>query len=80
MQYVVRGCFNIHNKLCSDEDCRLKNDCLLKKVADKLLKVVREDTCSRCDGCGYDAENGCQDSSCGTYQAYECLELLGIEE
>ena len=80
MQYVIKGCFNIHNKLCSNEDCRINNNCLLKKVADRLFEVVKDDACSRCDGCDYDLENGCQDTSCGTFQAYECLELLGIED
>ena len=80
MQYIIKNCFNIKNNLCSDEDCKAKNDCLMKKIAHNLLKVVKDDACNRCDGCGYDLDSGCQDDTCGTFAAFECLELLGIEE
>ena len=63
--------FSDNNERCKDRSC------ILKKIAKNLLEVVNSGTCSRCDGCGY--ENGCQDKSCGTYEAQKCLELMKVK-
>ena len=60
-----------------DKKCEEIETCPYKEVARHLLKVVNSSLCSRCDGCGY--FNGCMDESCGTYGAYKCLDLLGLE-
>ena len=90
-KFIVRACSNLTNsyygdgkEVCNecrestkDEKCYEVKECYLKKITENLLKVVRENLCSRCDGCGYD--EGCADKSCGTHAAYECLDLLDIE-
>ena len=90
-KFIVRACSNLVNayyadgkEVCNeccestkDEKCYDVKDCYLKQIAENLLKVVRENTCSRCDGCGYD--EGCADVSCGTYEAHKSLDLLNIE-
>lgn len=90
-EFVIRACKNLMNSCYSDgrealnecsnsstdEKCYNVKDCYLKKIAQNLLRVVNADTCSRCDGCGYD--EGCADVECGTFEAYKCLDLLNIE-
>lgn len=61
----------------TDEKCSEVKDCPFKKVAENLLRVVKANHCSNCDGCGYD--NGCGDTECGTHTAYKCLDLLGLQ-
>ena len=59
--------------------CQDINDCVMKQIVERLIKVCEEGLCSRCDGC--DWENGCGDESCGTYQANEILtKVLAIQE
>ncbi len=90
-KFIVRACNNLMNSYYADgreahyecaesskdEKCYNITDCYLKQIAENLLKVVRENTCSRCDGCGYD--EGCADSACGTHAAHRSLDLLDIE-
>lgn len=72
----------IRKNLCfynTSLQCENINDCVMKKIVERLIKVCNENLCSRCDGC--DWENGCGDKSCGTYQANDILtNLLDIEE
>lgn len=68
---------------CSSMDsinikCEDKEDCSVKMVVRNLMKVISNNLCSNCDGCGY--SEGCTDINCGTYQAYKCLEILDIKE
>lgn len=91
MKYIVKSCPNLMNSIystgreavneCSesvaDEKCCDLTGCVQKKVVERLMKVIDENVCSRCDGCGYDG--GCSDEGCGTYQAHKCLELLEVE-
>ena len=90
-RFIIGNCCNLVNSIYADgreaqnecgwdpgdEKCIDVQDCPFKQVVERLLKVVNSDTCSRCDGCGYN--DGCADSSCGTHAARECLELLGVE-
>lgn len=90
-KFVVRACNNLmnsyyadgreaHNECgnsLTDEKCCDVKDCFIKQIAENLLKVVRENMCSNCDGCGYD--EGCADKACGTYEAHKSLDLLDIE-
>lgn len=90
-KFILKGCYNLvspfhadgctANNECgvsaSDEKCANVKGCPFKQVAENLLKVVNEDLCNNCDGCGYD--NGCLDEGCGTYEAHKCLDLLQIE-
>lgn len=89
--FIIRGCPCLVNSFYADgraaknecgdsikdEKCLDIDNCLLKQIANYLLKVVNEDTCNNCDGCGY--FEGCLDESCGTYAAQKCLELLKLE-
>lgn len=90
-KFIVKSCYHLMNSVyadgreahnecgnsLTDEKCCNIEDCHLKQIANNLLKVIRADVCSRCDGCGYD--NGCADDDCGTYVANKCLELLDVE-
>ena len=90
-KFVIKNCFHLMNSVyadgretynecgdsLTDEKCVDRDDCFLKKIANNLMEVVKDPTCNRCDGVGY--ENGCADTSCGTYEAYKCIELLDIE-
>ena len=91
MKYIIKSCPHLMtsfyadgreiNNECGDSatdmKCCDKSNCLLKKIADNLLKVMEDNLCDRCDGVGH--ANGCKDENCGTYAACECLNLLGIE-
>lgn len=91
MKFIIKSCHQLMTSYYTDgreiyqecgdstEDkkCYDVEDCFLKKIAENLLKVVNSGVCNRCDGCGYD--EGCMDSSCGTYNAYKCLDLLDVE-
>ena len=91
MKYIIKSCPHLMTSFyadgrevtneCGDSvidmKCCDRNNCLLKKIVDNLLNVVKNDLCSRCDGIGH--ANGCKDDSCGTYVANECLGLLEIE-
>ena len=61
----------------TDEKCYEVKNCPFRQVAENLLRVVNHQLCGRCDGIGY--EGGCLDDECGTYAAYKCLDLLGME-
>lgn len=90
-KFIIRNCCNLVNSIYADgheaqnecgyseedEKCADVQDCPFKQVAERLLRVVNSDACSRCDGCGYG--DGCADNDCGTHAAYECLDLLQIE-
>lgn len=90
-KFILKGCYNLvssfyadgctANNECGvsvlDEKCANVKGCPFKQVAENLLKVVNEDLCNNCDGCGYG--NGCLDEGCGTYEAHKCLDLLQIE-
>lgn len=55
-----------------------KGHTIISQVIERLKMVSNANLCQNCDGCGY--EEGCQDETCGTYQARKCLELLETEE
>lgn len=92
MKYIIKNCPYLVNSTYAngkevanecgesllDEKCCEISACTHKSIANRLMRVVEADACSRCDGCGYD--NGCCDENCGTYQAQKCLALLDIEE
>ena len=88
----VKGCPSIADSIyadgrkesgeCSldtkDVKCKDKENCPIKLVVRNLMSVVGGNLCNSCDGCGY--AEGCTDTTCGTYQAHKCLELLKVEE
>ena len=50
---------------------------VIENIKGKCNYVVYACHCDNCDGCGY--YNGCQDTECGTYQAFKILELIEKE-
>lgn len=57
--------------------CQENTYCVIKKIVENMKLVISANHCNNCDGCGYEA--GCKDVDCGTYQAFNTLELLKIK-
>ena len=51
---------------------------VIEKIKNMIIKNVRNDQCSRCDGCGY--YDGCYDKSCAFYQLHKIIELIESED
>ena len=73
--YNNLGCMS--NKMFFKE-CSKDDSCIIKQIIFRLKQIIISQQCDSCDGCGYD--NGCIDETCGTYQAYEIIKLLGKSE
>ena len=91
MKFIVKSCPHLSSSVyatgeekkyecgerCNDELCKDITNCVQKQIAERLMKVISHGLCNNCDGEGYG--EGCCDEDCGTYQAYECVDLLNIE-